>query len=327
MSLDNIIMMDAQRIDALLDYPSLVHALYDAHRLDEGQASRDILSRPRGGGEEQQAPNDFLVLPAWQGNELGLKAVTVFPGNQAPHPSVHALYLLFDGTHGKPLAILDGTAMTPWKTAADSALGSRLLAREDSRELLVLGAGTMAPHLVQAHLAVRPTIKQVGLWNRTPERAQALVDQLTPEVAAQGISIQTIRNLEEATRTADIISCCTAARGPLIQGDWLKPGCHLDLVGSFTEEMRECDDQAVRRAILYVDYDRFTPDECGDLCQPLAEGVITKEDIIGDLFDLCQGKVLARVSTEAITLFKNGGGGHLDLMTARHLMARANDPN
>ena len=159
--------------------------------------------------------------------------------------------------------------MTPWKTAADSALGSRLLARQDCQHLLLLGAGTMAPHLVRAHLSVRPSIKKITLWNRTVGKASALVEQLSSHQEIQGRSIEVTEDLQAAARSADLISCGTAARRPLIKGEWLKAGCHLDLVGSYTEEMRESDDNAVRRSLVYVDYARFTPEECGDLSQPL----------------------------------------------------------
>ncbi len=319
MSLADLLIIDAQKIDELLDYPALMDALHAAHLEEEGLVERGMVTQER---PNDLPPNQFLYLPSWQGSELGLKAVTVFPSNQPPLASVHALYLLFDATDGRPIAILDGTALTPWKTAADSGLGSRLLAREDCQSLLMVGAGVMAPHLIRAHLAARPGLTQVTVWNRSPDRAETLAANLAPELAARGAEVSATRDIETAARRADLISCATAANDPVIKGAWLKPGCHLDLVGSFTEDMRECDDDGVRRAQVFVDHKKFTPYEIGDLSQPLKSGVLAPGDLLGDLFDLCQGKCGGRASADAITLFKNGGGGHLDLMTAKYIVKK-----
>ncbi len=209
--------------------------------------------------------------------------------------------------------------MTPWKTAADSALGARFLAREDSRSLLMVGAGVMAPHLIRAHLAARPGIEEITLWNRTPQTARALAAALRE----QGFAAAASEDLEAAARRADLISCATGATEPLIRGDWLRPGCHLDLVGGFTPEMREADDEACRRAEIYLDSRWFTLGFCGDLTQPMERGILSESDIRGDLFELCQGQAAGRAADKDITLFKNGGGSHLDLMTGRHILDRA----
>jgi alanine dehydrogenase len=222
-------------------------------------------------------------------------------------PSVQALYPLFDGKNGAPLAVLDGTALTYRKTAADSALGSRLLSNPHSRILLMVGAGALSPYLIDAHRALRPSIERVLIWNRDRAKAAKLAKTLKAEVAD---------DLERAVREADIVSCATSSTSPVVKGSWLKPGAHLDLVGSFTPEMREADDEAVKRARLFVDSRWFAIDQPGDLADPLRRGVIRRQDIEADLFELCRDGYDVNRKPEDITLFKNGGGAHLDLFTA-----------
>lgn len=308
--------IDGTAVEAVLDYPALIAEMAAAHRAGVDQAERLLMTQRRADGP----PNHFLIWPAWQDDQaLGIKLATTFPGNAGSDlPTVQAVYLLFDGRDGRPSAVIDGTAMTPWKTAADSALGARLLAREDAAQLLMVGAGVMAPHLIRAHLAVRPSIRRVTIWNRTPGRAAALAGGL----ALEAVEIAASEDLEGAARQADLISCATGATVPLIQGAWLKPGTHLDLVGGFTPEMREADDAAFRRARVFVDSRWFTIGQCGDLMAPMASGALTEAEVLGDLFQLCRGEVAGRESEDDITLYKNAGGGHLDLMTARFIASR-----
>ncbi len=308
--------IDGTEVEAVLDYPVLIAELAAAHRAGVDQAERLLMTQQRADG----LPNHFLIWPAWQNDQaLGIKLATTFPDNAGSDlPTVHAVYVLFEGRNGAPSAVIDGTAMTPWKTAADSALGARLLAREDAAHLLMVGAGVMAPHLIRAHLTVRPAIRRVTIWNRTPDRAAALASTL----ALDGVEIATSKDLEAAARQADLISCATGATAPLIHGAWLKPGTHLDLVGGFTPEMRETDDAAFRRARVFVDSRWFTIGHCGDLVAPMASGALTEAEVLGDLFQLCRGEVAGRETEADITLFKNAGGGHLDLMTARLIASR-----
>ena len=309
--------IDAAQVDALLDYPALLDALEAGHRAGIDEAERLLLEQRSPGG----SANHFLIWPAWRhGEALGIKLVTSFPDNaSAGLPTVQAVYVLFEGTHGSPSALIDGTAMTPWKTAADSALGARFLARADARSLLMVGAGVMAPHLIRAHLTARPSIRRVTLWNRTRDAAA----RLTETLALDGVEIALGKDLETAVRSAEVISCATGATAPLIQGAWLQPGTHLDLVGGFTPEMREADDEACRRARIYVDSRWFTIGCVGDLTAPMESGAITEDDILGDLFQLSRGEVTGRTGPQDITLYKNAGGAHLDLMTARLIAARA----
>jgi ornithine cyclodeaminase len=232
----------------------------------------------------------------------------VLPDNPlAGLPAIQALYVLCEGRTGSPVAVIDGTALTYRKTAADSALGAKILAGEGSVHLVMAGAGGLAPYLVDAHRAVRPSLSRISVWNRSGAKAKALAAQIGGEA---------VTDLETVVREADIVCCATNATEPLIKGAWLKPGTHLDLVGSFTPDMRECDDDAVRRARLFVDSRQFAIDQPGDLADPLRRGIIGREQIEADLFDLCRHGLPKPRLPEDITLFKNGGGAHLDLFTA-----------
>lgn len=304
-------------VHRVCDWGSLIDHLAIAHRSPPPCVERLLLQQPGAG----DLPDAFLLWPAWQpGEALGIKLVTSFPANPAEHglPAVQAVYVLFDGRDGRPTHVIDATAMTYWKTAADSALGARFLARKDSQTLAVLGAGALAPWLVRAHRAVRPSLNRVRIWNRSPAKAEALAAALCGE----GLEARAVTSAEEAVAEADIVTCATSARAPVLYGAWLKPGAHVDLVGGFTPEMRESDDETVRRAKIFVDSRWFTIGVCGDLVQPMQAGVIGEDAVCGDLFDLCTGRVYGRTDADEITLFKNGGGAHLDLMTAQYVAAR-----
>jgi alanine dehydrogenase len=307
-------MVAAEDVHRLLDYPSLVEALRELFRRGVDRVERQLLTQPLADGGR----NDWLILPAWQfGRNLGVKLVSVFPGNEARAiASVLGLYLLFDGETGAPLLCVDGAAITLRKTAANSALAATYLARADAATLLMVGAGAMAPHLIQAHAAVRP-IRRVLVWNRTPARAEALAREL----ALPGVTIEAVDDLSGAVAAADVISAATMAKAPILLGRWLKPGQHLDLVGGYREDMREADDEAIRRSRIFVDA-RFTAAaHAGDISDPLARGLISDADIT-DSFQLARGEKPGRQDDGEITLFKSGGGGHEDLGTAQHLLSR-----
>jgi len=311
-------MVSGEEVHRLLDYPSLVEGLKAFHLQDINDSMSIHMHQPLDSGQDAV----YLLLPAWQRNQaIGVKLVTVFPDNEyngSGLPSVQAVYALFDGRDGRPLAIIDGTVLTLRKTAADSATGADYLARRDTRTMLMVGAGAMGPHLIMAHTAVRPSIDRVLVWNRTAARAE----KLSADLVIEGVAIEATTDLEGAARQADVISCATMAEEPLIRGAWLKPGAHLDLVGSYQPRMRECDDDCIRRARVYLDSRFFALEKTGDLCQPIADGILRSDEIAGDLFQLARGEVEGRRSPDEITLFKNAGGGHLDLGTARFLMSR-----
>jgi ornithine cyclodeaminase len=305
--------IDAEEIRAVVDYPGLIDALDDMHREEAAILDDIVLSQP-GIGEN---PDFFLARAAWQrGVALGTKMGTLFPANRNSElPVVQGGYVLFDGTNGQPLASIDGTELTYLKTAADSGLGSRQLARADCRRLLMVGAGGLAPHLIRAHRAARPSINSVHVWNRSSDRRDALVQQL-----ASDIETEPVDDLAQAVAEADIISCATMTTDPLVYGAWLQPGTHLDLVGAFKPDMREADDEAVRRSRIFVDARQTTVDDIGELMIPIAQGVITEDDVLADHYQL-SGGAPGRTEAQQITLFKNGGGGHLDLMVARYIYA------
>jgi ornithine cyclodeaminase/alanine dehydrogenase-like protein (mu-crystallin family) len=301
-----VLVISRDQIDAVLTWPALVDALDAGHRLGRGQ-TEDLLLK--------QGGDMLLNRAAWKpGYGIGLKTVTGFFGNPSrtpPRPSVQGLFVLFDHEDGRPLAVIDGAGITAWKTAGDSALASRYLSRADARCLLMVGAGAMAKPLVQAHRSVRPAIERVLLWNRTPARAVALAGELR----AEGLAVEVATDLAAAVPRADIVSVATRSEQPLIHGEWLQPGTHLDLVGAFTASMREADDAALRRGHLFVDARESTLEHIGELKIPIARGVISPADVVADLYDLAAGFAWQRAPDD-ITIHKNGGGAHLDLMTA-----------
>lgn len=309
---------DAQAVHTLLDYPGLVEALRKAHT---GTTMPD--SRSQVLSDKANEDNKFVALVAWQsGDVIAVKLVGVFPENPQlvpPEPSVQGLVTLFSGKTGGPLMTCDGAALTFRKTAADSGLGADLLARKDAEVLLVVGSGGLAPHVIDAHRAVRPSIKRVLVWNRNFARAQALVETLK----TLPVSIEAVENIEDALPLADIVSCVTMATEPLVRGALLKPGAHVDLVGAYLPDMREADDDVARRAgHAFVDT-RVGWEHSGEIADPIANGAFGPEPIVADLYDLCSGRHPGRTSPEQITMYKNVGGGHLDLYTARHLLSKS----
>jgi ornithine cyclodeaminase len=256
----------------------------------------------------------LLVMPAWRpGGPIGVKLVTVFPGNGARGlPAVMGNYLLLDGATGAPLALIDGPALTARRTAAASALAAEYLAAPGASRLLMVGTGALAPHLISAHAGVRP-IACVDIWGRSPAKAEALARSLD----GGGFAARAVTDLAKAAGAADIISCATLAKEPLILGAWLRAGQHLDLVGGFTPEMREADDEAVRRATVFVDTMAGATKEAGDIVQPLTSGVLKENQIAGDLFALTRGQCKGRTGADEITLFKSVGTALEDLAAAQ----------
>ena len=267
------------------------------------------------------ADGTLLLMPCWQSNKnLGVKIATVFPGNvEKALSAVHASYFLMDAGTGVPIAVLDGTELTRRRTAAASALASRYLSRTDSSTLLMVGTGELAPHLVAAHASARD-IGKVLIWGRRQEAAETLQESLST------LSIETVvaTDLEDAVGAADIISCATLATDPLIKGDWLSSGQHLDLVGAFKPDMREADATAVSRAKVYVDTYSGAMSEAGDILQAIQEKAFEESDIAGDLAELASGKCQGRTSEEAITLFKSVGTALEDLAAAELVMRKHN---
>lgn len=260
----------------------------------------------------------LLLMPAWvSGQHLGIKQVMVVPGNSARGlPGVQASYQLFSAKTGELLAILEGTTLTNKRTAAASALASSFLSKQNSQHLLIVGTGALARWLVQAHISVRP-IKHVSIWGRDQDKAVQMTQELKAErMNTHGIKLQPVSDLCAAAKRADIISCATMSHAPLVLGQWLSPGTHLDLVGGFTPDMRETDDTAISRSQIYVDTFEGALEEAGDIIQAINSKVISKNDIKGDLFGLCKGDIRGRQNDEHITAFKSVGTALEDLAAA-----------
>lgn len=306
--------LNAQQTDAALDYPGLIEALRQAHASGKRPQSNTTVLQDR-----QNSDNQFVSLVAWlEAEAVAVKLVGVFPNNvrlPVAQPSIQGTVTLFSGQTGEALMVCDGAIETFKKTAADSALGASLLARKDANTLLVVGAGGLAPHVVQAHCASRSTIRQVFIWNRNFDKAEKLAGRL--DIA--GVDIAAVQNLDDAVVKADIISCVTMSTNPLVKGKLLKEGAHVDLIGAYMPDMREADDDVFRRAgQVFVDT-RHCCDGSGELGIPLATGLISREQIEADLIELCQAKHPGRSDDRQITVYKNVGGGHLDLFAAQYL--------
>ncbi|CAM3651416.1 ornithine cyclodeaminase family protein [Parendozoicomonas haliclonae] len=308
----NIPLITTEDCEHQLSWRGVMEALADGHKAERAQID-DILF--------QQDGKSLLNRAAWiNGKGMGVKTATIFPNNQnlaKPLPNVNAVFSLFEDCTGLPTAIIDGTFLTKWKTAGDSILGSHFLARQDSRTLVILGAGAVAESLVEAYSEAFPNLEQIVLWNRTFAKAQDIAARYStpsrPVIATQ--------NLEQAIRSADIVSSATMSIEPFINGDWVQPGTHIDLIGAFRPDMREAMDNLITKARLFVDARETTLHDIGEIRIPLEQGTISEADIIADFYDLCAGTP-GRQNDQEITLFKNGGGAHLDVMTALYIYNR-----
>jgi alanine dehydrogenase len=307
--------VSAAELERLLDYPSLVDALAAGFAADWTVPVRHHYSIPMPNEPEQT----LLLMPAWEaGQAIGMKLATITPGN-GPRglPAVNAVYLLVDGPTGQPRALIEGATLTVRRTAAASALAARYLVRTDASRMLMVGAGALSRPLIEAHCSQR-SIKRVQLWAREARKRDAKVKELE----SLGLPVEPADDLERAAREADLISCATLSKEPLIRGAWLKSGSHLDLVGAFTPEMRESDDAAVGRASLFCDTRAGALKEGGDLVIPLNAGLITEAAIKADLADLTRGTHKGRASEDEVTLFKSVGTAIEDFAAARLAMER-----
>ena len=290
-------------VEDRLDWLAMAEALAAGHRGPPARIADEVVTR---------GADTLLCRAAWiDGLGAAAKAVTILPGKPARGlPSVQGALLLFDDATGALLALIDSALVTRWKTAADSLLGARLLARPGARRLLIIGAGEVAAALIDAYRAGFPGIA-ISLWSRSPAAAEALAARTASEHAT---------DLPSAVAAADIVATATTSATPVLQGAWLRPGQHLDLIGAYRADMREADDAALRRARIFVDSFETTLGHIGELRDPLARGIITRADVLGDLADLVAGRA-GRETPAEITLFKNGGGAHLDLIAGRAILA------
>ncbi len=288
--------------EARLDWIALTDALAAGHDLPKAEIGDTFLYRGK---------DTLLSRAAWiDGLGIAVKSATIFPGNPDREvPMVNGGVSLFDDETGTLAAIVDFHLVTKWKTAGDSLLAARRLARPDSENILIVGAGTQGRALHAAYSAAFPNAR-FTVWNRTPKNAEAMAAELKINVAT---------DLEQAVRAADIVTSATMSTDPLIRGDWLQPGQHIDLIGAYRPDMREVDDSALLRARVFVDSFDTTIGHIGEINIPLEAGTITRDHLIADYYDL---GAFTRQRDDEITLFKNGGGAHLDLMTARHILER-----
>ena len=304
-----MLLIDAAKTAAALPYAALVDAIDAAFK---GGCTVPVRAHHNVPVEDGQ-DSTVLLMPAWSDDGfVSVKTVIVAPENAAKGmPAVQATVQLFDRDTGVPLALIDGPELTARRTAAASALAARYLAPEGAEKLLMIGTGVLAQHLPMAHASVRP-IKQVRVWGRDSGKAAALAQTLT----AQGLSATPVGDLAEAVAWADVISTATLSKTPILQGAWLRPGQHIDLVGAFHPDMREADDAVLGRARIFCDTRAGAMKEAGDLCDPLARGAISEGDIEADLFDLAQGRVTVQRNPDDITLFKSAGTAIEDLAAA-----------
>ena len=303
----------AEQVHAALDYPALVEDLRQAF----AKGATVPLRHSHTVREDEGAR--LLLMPAWrEGETLGVKIVTVFPGNPARSTAtVGATYLLLDGSTGHPQALIDGEALTLRRTAAASALASTFLSRPESETLLVVGTGTLAPYMAAAHAAVRP-LARILVWGRAAEKARSLAERLV----AQGLPAQPVDDLRLGLDQADIVTCATTAMSPIVRGADVRPGTHVDLVGAFTPAMREGDDELVTRASVFVDTYSGALAEGGDLVQPMRSGVLARPSVRAELAELCRGEKRGRASAAEVTLFKSVGTALEDLAAAEAVRRR-----
>lgn len=289
--------------EKLLDWIQLTDALAAGHVLGRAEIGDTFLYR---------SADTLLSRAAWiDGMGVAVKSATIFPGNAAiGKPNINGGVSLYSDDDGTLEAIIDFHLVTKWKTAGDSLLAARRLARTDTNRILLVGAGPVAKSLHAAYSAVFPDAS-FTIWGRTRAKSEAFADNLS--------NITIVDDLEAAVRNADLIGTATMATDPVIKGAWLQPGQHLDLIGAYRPDMREVDDEALQRARLFVDSFDTTVDHIGEIKTPLETGAIQRSDIIADYYDL---DAFTRQSDDEITICKNGGGAHLDLMTSRYILER-----
>ncbi len=263
-----------------------------------------------------------LLMPAWRpGAYLGVKTVTIFPGNNALGlPGVHATYTLFSAATGVPLAVMDGSELTARRTAAASALAASLLAWPGASRLVLVGAGRVASLLPGALRSVLPGLRDVLVWNHRAESAEKLAAMLS----GQGFNASATPTLQAAVEQAHIVSCATLSTQALVQGAWLQPGAHLDLIGSFTPAMREADGTCLARSRVFVDTEEALV-KSGDVLQAIAEGAFKPQALQGTLAGLCRGQSAGRQTLREITLFKSVGTALEDLAAAELVLAAADN--
>lgn len=299
-----------EQVYATLTFPDLIDALQQAYAQPFQMPPRNVYLLD----DNPDNHDAFALLPSWNHELIGIKAFTYFPDNPRPqYQSLYSKILLFDRAHGEPLALIDGTSVTFMRTAGISGLASRLLSREDSQTLLLLGTGNLATFILRAQASVRP-LQRALVWGRTPANAQRVVDQMTQELPQ--IQFSVAGDIRSACEVADIIVSATGSHEPLVCGDWVRPGTHTDFIGNHHATKRECDTALVLKSRVYADSRTNCFKEAGEILVPISEGVYRKEDIVGELTEMCAGTIALRQNADEITLFKSIGMAMSDLVGA-----------
>lgn len=300
--------IQASDVESHLSWADLAQAIQEAHRLPRARISDSFLTR---------ADQTLLLRSAWiDGLGMAVKVATIFPGNQLEQlPTVQGTVTLYDDQTGGPQAMVDFDLVTRYKTVGDSFLAASKLARPDCKKILIVGAGRIAATALAAYQTMFPDAS-FEVWNHRSQSAEVLARRY----ASMGKRVGVVQDLRTGVAQADLICCATLSKTPLIEGSWLRAGQHLDLIGAYRSDMREADDEVLRRGRLFVDSRDTTIHHIGELKIPIAAGVIDESAVEADFYDLDKGSFLRR-SDEEITVFKNGGGAHLDLMTSRYILA------
>lgn len=307
----NIPFISIESVEHKLNWTEVADAILAGHKRDKAQLGDLAL---------EKGVRSMLNRAAWiDGVGLALKSVTIFPDNAEktpPLPTIESVVVLFDAESGAIKALIDGQLVTKWKTAGDSVLGAKLLAPSSPRSLLVVGSGVVAGSLIDAYRELFPTLDDIKVWSRTTANAEQLANEKSVGVAS---------DLAQAVGEADIVSSATMARQPILKGEWVSPGTHIDLIGAFLPDMREADDDLISKGQLFVDSRETTIDHIGELMIPIKSGVVSPTDVRADFYDLAEANAPARQSDDDITVFKNGGGAHLDLMVANLIFEKWGD--
>jgi ornithine cyclodeaminase len=268
----------------------------------------------------------LAAMPAYSDTlkAMGVKVISVFPGNLGTDYDSHqGAVLLFEGEHGSLKAIVDASEVTAIRTAAVSGVATRLLARPDASDLAILGSGVQARTHLEAMLMVR-SLRRIRVWSRTPEHAQAFAER---ESKRHGVEVEAMSSARGTVKDADIVCTTTSSREPVLKGDWLAPGAHVNAVGASVKTARELDTAAVKKASLFVDRRESALNEAGDFLLPRAERVIGDDHIRGEIGEVLLDRVPGRTSPKEITLFKSLGLAVEDLAAVQLIYQKATEFN
>ncbi|MCP4847719.1 MAG: ornithine cyclodeaminase family protein [Verrucomicrobiaceae bacterium] len=300
--------ISAEEVHQALSFPALVDALQEAYSGDYSMPPRQVFLLDEEGGHDA-----FAVLPSWSEQLIAVKAFTYFPEAKAPYKSLYSKVMLFDREHGEPLALVDGTTVTFWRTAGISGLATRLLSRENAETMLLLGTGNLAPYIIRANASVR-NLKKIMVWGRTRSKAEQVAEKMAVEFPE--IDILAVDDRQSACAESDIVVAATGSHEPVVLGEWIQPGTHTDFIGNHHAGKRECDTDLILKSKVYADSRVNAFKEAGEILVPIEEGAFSKDGVVAELAEMCRGSATLRESDEEITLFKSIGMAMSDLVGA-----------